>query len=69
MDFLEKATAFCLITTAIILLIFGIFTIAFIPIGIKDAEATIKVKERLAKDGIVITDTQITEVINEQSQK
>ena len=66
----EKALSYVLIGLGVLLIAMVVWiTISFaiyIPLSIKDTEATIKVKERLAEDGIVITETQIQKILGDE---
>ena len=61
----DKVIAITMASVAILVFVITIAFIAFIPLAIKDQEATIKIKEKLAEDGIVITETQIQKMIKE----
>lgn len=62
----DKSENFMYFVLGLFVVALTIFILVAIPLMIKDELATIKVKERLAEDGIVITNTQVEELLGEQ---
>lgn len=61
----DKSENFMYFVLGLFVVALTIFILVAIPLMIKDELASIKVKERLAEDGIVITNTQVEELLGE----
>ena len=66
MDFDEIIMNILLVVCTFLLIIGIIAFLIFIPLGIKDSIATVKIKERIAENGIELTTTQINELVHKE---
>lgn len=66
MDFFEVAIKIILVVCILLLVVFVIFIATFLPLAYKEELATIKIKERIAENGIELTTTQINELIDKE---